>query len=162
MTEYGDGATSSQLTFLDTDDHDLILGADTQATDFDFRDFTIPSQSQTQASQSDHLAGSSQVIVSLQSIMMTMWFILFEKVIVRITTFTRFITSQNFIYLQINGIAKGRKVLPINSMAELQFEEEDDESVLPAQELPQHACKYCGIHEPSTVVMCNICKKWYV
>lgn len=52
-------------------------------------------------------------------------------------------------------------MLPINSMAELQFEEEDDESVLPAQELPQHACKYCGIHEPSTVVMCNICKKWF-
>lgn len=66
MTEYGDGGTSSQLTFLDTDDHDLILGADTQATDFDFRDFTIPSQSQTQASQSDHLAGSSQASVSLQ------------------------------------------------------------------------------------------------
>lgn len=60
MTEYGDGGTSSQLTFLDTDD--LILGADTQATDFDFRDFTIPSQSQTQASQSD-LTGSSQASV---------------------------------------------------------------------------------------------------
>ncbi len=61
MTEYGDVGTSSQLTFLDTDD--LIIGADTQATDFDFRDFTIPSQSQTQASQSDHLAGSSQASV---------------------------------------------------------------------------------------------------
>ncbi|KAG4065353.1 hypothetical protein HA402_012298 [Bradysia odoriphaga] len=119
MTEYGDGG--SQLTFLDTDD--LILGADTQATDFDFRDFTIPSQSQTQASQSD-LTGSSQA--------------------------------------SINGITKGRKVLPINSMAELQFEEEDDEMVVAAQELPPHACKYCGIHEPSTVVMCNICKtKWF-
>lgn len=69
MTEYG-GGTSSQLTFLDTDD--LILGADTQATDFDFRDFTIPSQSQTQASQSDHLAGSSQVSVVLCFITMTM------------------------------------------------------------------------------------------
>lgn len=64
MTEYG-GGTNSQLTFLDTDD--LILGADTQATDFDFRDFTcpsdFPSQTQTQASQSDHLAGSSQVCI---------------------------------------------------------------------------------------------------
>lgn len=75
MTEYGDGGTaSSQLTFLDTDDHDLILGADTQATDFDFRDFTIPSQSQTQASQSDHLAGSSQVMFcfSINNLTMTM------------------------------------------------------------------------------------------
>lgn len=46
-------------------------------------------------------------------------------------------------------------------MAELQFEEEDDDAVAQAQELPAHACKYCGIHEPSTVVMCNICKKWF-
>lgn len=46
-------------------------------------------------------------------------------------------------------------------MAELQFEEEDDDAVLSVQELPPHACKYCGIHEPSTVVMCNICKKWF-
>lgn len=46
-------------------------------------------------------------------------------------------------------------------MAELQFEEEDDDAVGQVQELPPHACKYCGIHEPSTVVMCNICKKWF-
>lgn len=48
-----DGAVGSQtLTFLDTEENDLI-GADTQGTDFDFRDFTIPSQSQTLASQPD-------------------------------------------------------------------------------------------------------------
>lgn len=56
------GTSSQTLTFLDTEEHELIGGADTQGTDFDFRDFTIPSQSQTQASQLDHLgAGSSQV-----------------------------------------------------------------------------------------------------
>lgn len=56
------GSSSQTLTFLDTEEHELIGGADTQGTDFDFRDFTIPSQSQTQASQFDHLgAGSSQV-----------------------------------------------------------------------------------------------------
>lgn len=49
---------SQTLTFLD-EENDLI-GADTQGTDFDFRDFTLPSQSQTQASQLD-LGGSSQV-----------------------------------------------------------------------------------------------------
>lgn len=54
------GPSSQTLTFLDTEDHDLI-GADTQGTDFDFRDFTLPSQSQTQASQFDHLTSSSQV-----------------------------------------------------------------------------------------------------
>lgn len=54
------GPSSQTLTFLDTEEHDLI-GADTQGTDFEFRDFTLPSQSQTQASQLDHLATSSQV-----------------------------------------------------------------------------------------------------
>lgn len=70
---------------------------------------------------------------------------------------------------QINGIG-GSKRNDISShklasitggMAELQFEEEDDDGVLSVQELAPHACKYCGIHEPSTVVMCNICKKWF-
>lgn len=58
-----DGVVNSQtLTFLDTEENDLI-GADTQGTDYDFRDFTIPSQSQTLASQLDHLGAgvSSQV-----------------------------------------------------------------------------------------------------
>lgn len=52
------GPNSQALTFLDTEDHDLI-GADTQGTDFDFRDFTLPSQSQTQTSHLDHLSGGA-------------------------------------------------------------------------------------------------------
>lgn len=64
---------------------------------------------------------------------------------------------------QVNGIGK---TLDINAkitnvtqgLADLQFEEEDE--ILYNRELPEHACKYCGIHEPSTVVMCNVCKKW--
>lgn len=27
--------------------------------------------------------------------------------------------------------------------------------------MPYYACKYCGIHDPDCVVMCNICKKWF-
>lgn len=69
-------------------------------------------------------------------------------------------------FFQLNGLGNrhdlSHKMSSITSgMAELQFEEEDDEGVMSVQELPQHACKYCGIHEPSTVVMCNICKKWF-
>lgn len=37
---------------------------------------------------------------------------------------------------------------------------DDDEKVEP-QELPVHACSYCGIHDPSAVVMCNNTKKWF-
>lgn len=43
---------SQTLTFLDED----LIGGDTQGADFDFRDFTLPNQSQT---QDDH--GGSQV-----------------------------------------------------------------------------------------------------
>lgn len=50
-----DAFNSQSLTFLDTEENDLI-GADTQGTDFDFRDFTLPQQSQTQDAHS-----SSQV-----------------------------------------------------------------------------------------------------
>jgi regulator of nonsense transcripts 1 len=46
------GPSSQTLTFLDTEETDLI-GADTQGSEFDFTDFTLPSQSQTQASQID-------------------------------------------------------------------------------------------------------------
>lgn len=42
------GPSSQTLTFLDTEENDLI-GADTQASDFDYRDLTLASQ--TQASQ---------------------------------------------------------------------------------------------------------------
>lgn len=55
------GPSSQTLTFLDTEEADLI-GADTQGSEFEFTDFTLPSQSQTQASQHDHgLSTSNQV-----------------------------------------------------------------------------------------------------
>lgn len=52
------GPNSQTLSFLDTEETDL-LGADTQGSDFDFTDFTLPSQtqSQTQASQLDPHGG---------------------------------------------------------------------------------------------------------
>lgn len=50
------GPSSQTLTFLDTEDTDLI-GADTQGSECDFTDFTIPSQ--TQASQHD--LGSAKI-----------------------------------------------------------------------------------------------------
>jgi hypothetical protein len=47
------GPSSQSLTFLDTDEGAELIGADTQGSEFDFKDFTVPSQSQTQASQLD-------------------------------------------------------------------------------------------------------------
>ncbi|KAL4227542.1 ATP-dependent helicase NAM7 [Mactra antiquata] len=55
------GPNSQTLTFLDTEDD--MLGADTQGSEFDFTDFTLPSQtqSQTQASQIETGQTQSQV-----------------------------------------------------------------------------------------------------
>lgn len=62
------GPSSQTLTFLDTEETDL-LGADTQGSDFDFTDFTLPSQtqSQTQASQLDGGQSQSQGQVNLEN-----------------------------------------------------------------------------------------------
>lgn len=49
----------------------------------------------------------------------------------------------------------------MNTFGELNFEDDEEENVDIAKELPSYACKYCGIHDPNTVVQCNICKKWF-
>lgn len=41
------GPSSQTLTFLDTEEAEL-LGADTQGSEYDFTDFTLPSQTQGQ------------------------------------------------------------------------------------------------------------------
>ncbi|ODM97533.1 Regulator of nonsense transcripts 1 [Orchesella cincta] len=45
-------------------------------------------------------------------------------------------------------------------LEELRFEDDDDEGTI-FKKLPDHACRYCGIHEPSSVVQCNICDRWF-
>jgi len=44
---------------------------------------------------------------------------------------------------------------------ELQFEDEDDEVGGGGFLSVGTACSYCGIHDPSTLVNCNICKRWF-
>lgn len=112
------GPNSQSLTFLDSEENEL-LGADTQASDYDFGgDFTMPSQSQS--SHLDHPGPSSSALRKLGS----------------------------------------------SALQDLQFEEEDDEEeeeeiAFENQDLPPHACKYCGIHDPATVVFCNLCDRWF-
>ena len=53
------GPSSQTLTFLDTEETEL-LGADTQGSEYEFTDFTLPSQTQTQGhtqSQLDNQVG---------------------------------------------------------------------------------------------------------
>ncbi|XP_023013225.1 regulator of nonsense transcripts 1 homolog [Leptinotarsa decemlineata] len=115
------GPSSQTLTFLDTEDAELI-GADTQGSECEFTDFTIPSQ--TQASQHDH-AGPKVAGVQLNN-----------NIVAKISTVTA-------------------------TLGDLQFEEDDEEGFFNGKELPDYACKYCGIHDPHCVVLCNLCKKWF-
>lgn len=48
-----------------------------------------------------------------------------------------------------------------SGLQDLQFAEEDDDDQQSSKELPKHSCCYCNISDASTVVMCNICKKWF-
>ncbi|RLN05787.1 hypothetical protein BBO99_00002835 [Phytophthora kernoviae] len=45
----------------------------------------------------------------------------------------------------------------------LTFDETADEDALDytARELPQHACAYCGLHDPASVVKCVTSDKWF-
>ncbi|KOX79069.1 Regulator of nonsense transcripts 1 like protein [Melipona quadrifasciata] len=122
------GPSSQTLTFLDTEEADLI-GADTQGSEFDFTDFTLPSPSQTQASQHDAVQSQPSQPVQVNGT-----------------------CGSSSLDLKISGAAQ--------SLAELQFEEEEEEAYY-NRDLPEHACKYCGIHEASCVVMCNVCRKWF-
>uniref|UniRef100_A0A646QDS3 DNA helicase n=1 Tax=Hemiscolopendra marginata TaxID=943146 RepID=A0A646QDS3_9MYRI len=121
------GPNSQTLTFLDPEDTDL-LGADTQGSEFDFTDFTLPSQTQTQASQLEHNQSQS---------------------------------TPNQINGEVitNGLDRDLSSAT-QGLGELTFEE-DEEDQYYMKDLPEHACKYCGIHDPSCVVMCNVCKRWF-
>lgn len=119
------GPSSQTLTFLDTEEASDLLGADTQGSEFDFTDFTLPSQ--TQASQAD--GGQTQGTRGGQ------------------------LPGE----VRTNGLevaAAGQ------ALGELTFEE-DEEDQYYAKDLPEHACKYCGIHDPGCVVQCNVCKRWF-
>ena len=49
----------------------------------------------------------------------------------------------------------------VNGLSALAFDERDEEESTVMKELPVHACSYCNIHDPASVVLCNTCKKWF-
>ncbi|KAL1454067.1 hypothetical protein WDU94_010357 [Cyamophila willieti] len=128
MSEDAYGPSSQTLTFLDTEETDL-MGGDTQGSEFSFynTDFTSPTQSQSQAS---HLEKIREIQVDGKR------------------------ASGDGSSSNLNIVTQ--------KLHELQFEEEEDDgNEFFNKELPPHACKYCGIHDPAYVIMCNICKKWF-
>jgi len=62
------GPSSQNLTFLETEEADMI-GADTQGSEFEFTDFTLPSQSQPPMSQLDSSSSTHRVCTIITLLM---------------------------------------------------------------------------------------------
>uniref|UniRef100_A0AAQ6ISB4 Upf1 domain-containing protein n=1 Tax=Anabas testudineus TaxID=64144 RepID=A0AAQ6ISB4_ANATE len=124
------GPSSQTLTFLDTEEAEL-LGADTQGSEYDFTDFTLPSQTQTQGQTQSHIPAA--------------------YVLLQVNGPDEGLHNGGV----DDSVAKASQLL-----AELNFEE-DEEDTYYTKDLPVHACSYCGIHDPACVVYCNTSKKWF-
>uniref|UniRef100_A0A915E9R4 DNA helicase n=1 Tax=Ditylenchus dipsaci TaxID=166011 RepID=A0A915E9R4_9BILA len=126
------------MDFVDNDDNeDEMLQhrdiAATQDSNYEFgQNFTMPSQA-SQASQS-------------QSLMM-------EKLP---TQFSQMFTPGDEIYGSVSG-GDTRSVFSVLD-SELNFRDEED---FYGDDLPEFACRYCGLHDPSSVALCTICNKWF-
>ncbi|XP_020791813.1 regulator of nonsense transcripts 1-like isoform X1 [Boleophthalmus pectinirostris] len=127
------GPSSQTLTFLDTEEAELI-GADTQGSEYDFTDFTLPSQSQGPGHTQGHTQGHAQGQLDAQ-----------------------LNGPDDGLH---NGGVDDTVAKTTQLLQELNFEE-DEEDAYYTKDLPVHACSYCGIHDPACVVYCNTSKKWF-
>ena len=115
------GPASQTLTFLDTDEADF--GADTQGSAYEFTDFTVPSQTQTQSQASQPLPDSQQSLINEKG----------EDEKEKLT---------NGEEVLVDGEQKGDDVGNVaKTLGELNFEEEEDETYY-TKDLPPHACRY--------------------
>ncbi|KAK2552912.1 Regulator of nonsense transcripts 1 [Acropora cervicornis] len=132
------GPASQTLTFLDTEEPDF--GADTQGSEYEFHDFTVPSQTQTQSQASQ--PESSQPLVNGNAV---------EQ--------KEDLSNGPVVGNEDSKVESGVPKVS-NALGELNFEEEDDETFY-TKDLPVYACRYCGVHDPASVVQCIQCKKWF-
>lgn len=130
------GPASQTLTFLETEEADF--GADTQGSEFEFNEFTLPSQTQTQ-SQASQLDQASQPLING-----------FPE---NSTTISVRKGGQEH-ELLIRKHDKDKKEIKekdeeetkaaTKGVEELNFEDDEEESFAD-KELPQHACKLVSI-----------------
>ena len=113
------GPASQTLTFLETEEVDF--GADTQGSEFEFNDFTLPSQTQTQDHPSQPLVNG--IVEPPRKIMAD------EKILAS----REDAIKEEEKDVKIEQIAKG--------VGELNFEEDEDEGTFSGKDLPPHACR---------------------
>lgn len=146
------GPASQTLTFLETEEADF--GADTQGSEFEFNEFTLPSQTQTQ-SQASQLDQASQPLINGFPENSTTISVRKggqdHELLIR-----KHDKDKKDVKEKEEEVAKG----VTKGVEELNFEDDEEESFAD-KELPPHACRYCGIHDPASVVFDNTDKKWF-
>ena len=123
------GPASQTLTFLDTEEADF--GADTQGSEYEFHDFTVPSQTQTQ-SQASQPEGSQPLVNGN---------IVDQKEDL----------SNGPVAVNEESKADGGVSKVSNSLGELNFEEDEDETFY-TKDLPVYACRCVQLESSSLVV----------
>jgi len=161
----------ASLTFLDPDE-DGIVGADTQGDDFHF-DFTVPSQDH----HSRHQAGAIGSSLHSQSVD--------DKLFLDGLSISETYEGDSSVgaggrfgnvgsSLLAGSAAALREDQQQQPLPDLRFEDDDDEVANKGEggeaggggaavggDMPACACRYCGHHDPASVVKCNICNKWF-
>lgn len=112
------GPASQTLTFLDTEEADF--GADTQGSEYEFHDFTVPSQTQTQ-SQASQPEGSQPLVNG--------------NAVDQKEELSNGPVAANEDTTVDTGVSKVS-----NSLGELNFEEDEDETFY-TKDLPAYACR---------------------
>ena len=111
------GPASQTLTFLDTEETDF--GADTQGSEFEFNDFTLPSQTQTQDHQSQPLVNGVES--------------------------SRTPTEEKNLAIRDDAKKKEENDQKVEQLAkgvgELNFEDDEEEVAFSGKDLPSHACR---------------------
>lgn len=113
------GPASQTLTFLDTEEADF--GADTQGSEYEFHDFTVPSQTQTQ-SQASQPEGSQPLVNG--------------NAVDQKEELSNGPVAANEDTTVDTGVSKVS-----NSLGELNFEEDEDETFY-TKDLPAYACRW--------------------
>ncbi|EPB86513.1 hypothetical protein HMPREF1544_06680 [Mucor circinelloides 1006PhL] len=133
--DHFEGASQDDFTFLE-------YSADTQSSQYEYSDFTQTprdhTQQQQQQQQQQHQHDMDAAASDLGSL-----------------------------HLHENDEDENAQANGTTSFVnDFQFEDTDDFGDLAVQvqdkkDLPAHACKYCGIHSPASVVKCVTCDRWF-
>ena len=127
------GPASQTLTFLETEEADF--GADTQGSEFEFNEFTLPSQTQTQ-SQASQLDQASQPLINGFPENSTTISVRKggqdRELLIRKHDKDKKEPKDKVEETTTKNVAKG--------VEELNFEDDEDESFAD-KELPPHACR---------------------